>query len=145
MNHTRLQYFTRTKHSVFMLPVIIWCLCCWIDALSQQSKRWLAKSFNGFCKLRLEAPCTFWFLPIHIIEIALKVAVLDKTKCSLYSHKMYKGFNKYSANSHIQSKFTNVYLYMCTMSRSLLWCQISWGYKNILNHTEIRHYCPSLH
>ena len=127
-----------------MLPVIVWCLCFRINALSQKSKRWLAKSTNGFCKLRLETPCTFWFLPIHIIEIALKVAILDKTKRSIYSHKMYKGV-KFSSAIGRSKKLPILYLYMCTMSRSLLWCQISWGYKNNLNHTEIRHYCPSLH
>ena len=127
-----------------MLPVIVWCLCCRINDHSCHSKRRLAKSANGFCKLRLKTPCAFWFLPIHIIEIALEIAILDKTKRSIYSHKMYTGFNN-SSTIGISKKISHVYLYMCTMSRSLLWCQISWGYKNNLNHTEIRHYCPSLH
>ena len=88
-----------------MLPVIVWRLCCRINSLSYQSKRILAKSTNGFWKFRLETPCTFRFLPIHIIEIALKIAILDKTKRSIYSHKMYTGYNKYCAykNSFYQS------------------------------------------
>ena len=141
VNHTRSQYLKRTKHSVFMLPVIVWRLCCRINSLSDHSKRRLAKSTNGFCKPRLETPCTFRFLPIHIIEIALKIAILDKTKRSIYSHKMYTGYN----NVHIKFFLPIFHLYMSTMSRHLLWCRISWDYKNDLNHTEMRHYCPSLH
>ena len=95
VNHTRSQYLKRTKHSVFMLPVIVWRLCCRINSLSDHSKRRLAKSTNGFCKPRLETPCTFRFLPIHIIEIALKIAILDKTKMSIYSYKMYYSRNRY--------------------------------------------------
>ena len=88
-----------------MLPVIVWCLGCRINALSQKSKRRLAKSINWFCKLRLETPCTFGFLPIHIFEIALKIAILDKTKRSIYSHKMYKGFHNFSSAIDIPKKY----------------------------------------
>ena len=124
-NHTRLQYFTRTKHSVFMLPVIVGCIGCRINALSYHSKRRLAKSTDdGFCKLRLETPCTFGFLPIHIIEIALKIAILDKTKRSIYSHKMYEGF--YNTVWAYQKIFLPIFhLYMSTRSRRRLWCRIS--------------------
>ena len=87
-----------------MLPVIVWRLCCRINSLSYQSKRILAKSTNGFCKFRLETPCTFWLLPIHIIEIALKIAILYKTKMSIYSYKMY-----YSRNRHIKKYFHQVF------------------------------------
>ena len=78
-----------------MLPVIVWRLCGRINALSYQSKRILAKSTYGFCKFRLETPSTFWLLPIHIIEIALKIAILYKTKMSIYSYKMYYSRNRY--------------------------------------------------